>query len=85
MRRKRFLIIGLQVVALTGFILMALGSASSTPAVQKQAINRLDRGSCGNPEYVFMGERNSQSACTQACNNAGFSSSCLTGSNCFCK
>jgi hypothetical protein len=85
MRKKRFLIVFLQVFALTGFILMAMGSASSSPTAKNKQIKRLDRGACGHPDYVFMGLYDNQGACSQACHKAGFSASCLTGNNCYCK
>ena len=83
--RKKVVIIGLQVVALVGFIFMALGSSSSTPVLKSKQVTRLDRGACGDADYVFMGQYDNQSACSQACHKAGFTFSCLTGDNCFCK
>lgn len=86
MCKKKFLIIGLQVLILAGFVAMALGSASSVKTPTSRDILRMDRGACGHPDFVFIGKHDGDAACSQACRNAGFAESCITiESSCFCK
>lgn len=83
--RKKILIIGLQAFVIIGFIGMALGSSTTTPVAKTSQIKRLDRGACGHPDAVYWGTYASQDACQAACKEAGFTTSCLVGSNCYCK
>jgi hypothetical protein len=85
MRKKRLLLISLQLAVVAGFVLMALASSSGQAAVKSPDIKRMNRGGCNSAELVFLGVLESQSQCAQSCRNAGFSDFCLTGSNCFCK
>ncbi len=85
MEKRKFLLISLQVVALTGFILMAVGSKSSAPAVQSDQTLRMNREKCGNPDFVFLGTFDDATSCSQACKKAGFVDFCNSGNNCYCK
>lgn len=85
MRKKRFLLIGLQVCALTAFIMMALGSASQAPVATSSVTHRVNRVSCGDPDYVFLGVYDNPTACSNACSTSGFSTYCVSGDNCYCK
>ena len=83
MRKKRFILIGVQLCALVAFAFMAWGSGSAAPAVKGS--QRVDRAACGNPDFVFLGTFDNQSSCSQACKSAGFTTSCMTDNNCYCK
>ena len=85
MFKKTTLIIGLQVLVLAVFVGMALACKTDAAAVQSPRTERVNRGACGHPDYVFMGQQTDLSSCTEACRAAGLGSPCLTEGNCYCK
>ncbi len=85
MSKKTLLIISLQVVAIAAFVGMALACKSGEAVVASPKLERDNRSACGHPDYVFMGNFDSMSACSSACSSAGLGSPCLEGGNCFCK
>ena len=85
MRKKRFLLIGLQLAVVAGFVLMALGSSSNQAVVKSPDLQRMNRGACSSADHVYIGQTEGQSQCGQMCHSNGFADFCYTGGSCFCK
>lgn len=85
MSKKKSLFIGLQVLAIAVFVGMALACKSNEAVAEGKTLERSERGACGNPDYVFIGEQGNLAACTSACHSAGLGSPCYANGNCFCK
>ena len=84
MSKKKTLFIGLQVLAITVFVGMAL-ACKTTALPGGPTIERQYRSACGSPDYVFMGQYADLPSCSSVCRAAGLGSPCVANGNCFCK
>ena len=84
MRKKKLLLISLQLTVVAGFVLMALASSSGR-AVVSPDIKRMNRATCNSADLVFFGQYENQGQCGQTCRSNGFKDFCFSGGSCFCK
>lgn len=82
-KRKKITLCAVQLAIITMFTLFALGSASSEPMARGMGQGL----SCSAMGYTFIGYYDSDSKCSRACSEDGYSTYC-TGDNttsCYCK
>lgn len=87
MFKKNFLIIALQAVVISAFIMIAAGSGTDGAATTNAAKGFGQGFYCGSNGYTMIGSASSESACARKCEANGYRGSYCYGDQggCFCK
>lgn len=86
MKKGKIILCLAQLAIIVFFIVLAAGSTESE--MTSIARSTAEGANCGRRGYVLIGYYDSYSACSRACHNNGYSSSCTAGSGtitCYCK